>query len=414
MKIKNSGSKLLAIWFISLFIMSLVHVNGAATSVYEPLIDDVTLHIRYNQPATSNPLSLAGTGDETIRELYTTHSTVIFEDSELAHFDRAMGGSGTITYSNAGTLDVVTMPSSFDTSLLTTPTGAFQTYQDHLESANKDYNLENDYTVQVWEQNTEARTVLTDIASTYNTLYTYLNLTGVQFWMEIDYNEAACDSLLDEVLADQDFHDLADETTVTASDIGEVIEDYLDKYTYDFGIGVWNETTLGTTLLTDRLDTWNDLQTSNFTELNTYNHMLSNVISAYGHLRYSVPSGYDMMIDGTYNPLEGENSYFKLVGDDVKLGILIESVLETGGVAIDNVLAAVFQIIPDQYASALSGYMLFFILFVIGVAFVAWRNSKKKGKKLDTGEEWFVACLVIAFISFLLTWATVNYTVMTW
>lgn len=411
-KIKNSGRKFLSLWFISLLFMSFIQTNGALVKTYEPLVDGVKLHLRFNEPATASPLSLATAGDTTYDELYLLQDTVIFEDCEITDFDRAIDVAGSITYSNAGTLDVVTMPS--DINLATTVAGALQTYQDHLESANKAYDDETDFVIQVWEQDIEARTYLTSIASSYSTGLTYLNISTVQYWLEIDYNEAACDSLLDEVLNDEDFKDLGTETTVSAADVGEVIEDYLYKYSYDFGISIWNETTLGSTLLTDRLDTWADNYANNFTEVNSYNHMLSNIISAYGHRIYSPPSGYelDKMIDtSVYGNDADPNSYFRLAGDEVFLGIQIDSLMESAGVAIDNILAAVFQIVPESVASQVSGYVFIFILFLIGMVIVAWKQ-KKLGVK--TGKDWFVMALVVLVFAYIFTLGMVEYTAMTW
>ena len=408
MKNKISGRAFFAIWLISLFCMGFTTVH--ATSTYEPLIDDVALHIRYNEPATTMPLTLSATGDTAYNELYLLGDSIVLEDCEITDFDRAVDAAGSITYSNAGTLDVVTLP----TGLATTVAGALQTYQDHLESANKAYDDEIDLTFEVWEQDIEAREVLTDIAETYNTNLDYTNLTGVQFWLEFDFNEDACNDLLDNVLEDQDFKELADETTVTASDVGEIIEDYLHRYTYDLGIAIWNETTLDGTLIMDRLDTWEDNYASNFTEVNSYNHMLSNIISAYGHRIYSPPSGYDMdkMINtDTYGAIGDANSYFKLKGDQVILGINIDSLLETAGVAIDNILTTIIQIIPEPIRPAVNGLTLFALLCVIGLVIIYVR---RKQMKLRSDQDKVIAVIVIAVIAFCITWITVNYSDMNW
>lgn len=412
MKIKQKEGKFLTFMIIGMFAIGCVNAQGAVNSVYEPLIDDVALHIRFNQPAAASPLALSATGDTIIRDLDVLQNSVMLEDCEILGFDRAIGGSGTVTFSNAGTLDVVALP-DLELGLATTAVGAFQTYQDHLESSNKAYNDELDAKLIVWEQDIEARTVLTSIASTYNTLLTYLNLTGVQFWMEIDYNEDACDSLLDEVLDDTDFYDLQDESTVTASDVGEIIEDYLHHYSYDFGLSLWNETLLGTTLLVDRLETWETTQTTNFTEAISYNHMLSNVISAYGHRKYSVPDTYDKMVDGNYDPstIVGENSYFRLASDGgTILGIQIDSILESATVPIDNVLAAIFQIVPPSVANNF-GWVFFAAICLFCIIIAKW---KEKIFHLKTQGDWMVALIVIAIIAFIITAAFVHYTIMTW
>ena len=408
MKFKNSKRTFFAIWLISLFFMGFTHVR--AESTYEPLVDGVTLHIRYNEPATSMPMSLTGAGDTTYDTLYLQQDSIKLEDCEITDFDRAVDGTGSITYSNAGTLDVVALP----TGLATTAAGALQTYQDHLESANKAYDDKIDLTFEVWEQDIEAREVLTDIAQTYNTEFTYLNLSGVQYWLEIDYNEAACNNLLDEVLNDQDFKDLGDEDTVTASDVGEVIEDYLHKYTYDFGIAIWNETTLGNTLIMNRLDTWEDDYSLNFTEVNSYNHMLSNIISAYGHRVYSPPSGYEMdkMINtDTYGKIGDPNSYIRVSGDDVVLGINIDSLFESTGVAIDNILATIIQIIPESIRPSTSGLTLFFVLCALGLVIVYFRRKQLKIKSDQDKVMWVI---IVAALALGITWFVVRYSDMNW
>ena len=396
----------MAIWLISLFCMSFTQVQ--ATSTYEPLVDDVSLHIRLNEPATSMPLALTDAGDTTYGEFYLQGDSIELGDCEITDFDRAVAGVGTVTYSNAGTLDVVALP----TGLATTVAGALQTYQDHLESANKAYDDELDLTFEVWEQDLEAREVLTDIAQTYNTDFTYLNLTGVQYWVEIDYNEAACNDLLDNVLNDQDFKDLGDEDTVTASDVGEVIEDYLHKYTYDFGVAIWNETTLGSTLIMNRLDTWEDDYSLNFTEVNSYNHMLSNIISAYGHRIYSAPDGYDMdkmVSTDTFGALGDANSYFKLNGDDVILGINIDTLLESAGVAIDNILATFIQIIPEPLQPPVSGVTLFILICLIGLIIAIVRR-----KHIKSDRDKFWAGVIIVGVATIITWIAVKYSDMNW